>query len=74
MSKIIKVKVIARSSLNKITELPDGSWLAKVTAPPVDGKANDLLLKLLSEHFGKPKSFFKILRGETTKHKDVEVF
>jgi len=45
----------------------------KVNAPPVEGKANKELIRFLSEHFHTAKSNIKILQGETSRDKIVEI-
>lgn len=70
----IKVKVLPRSSRNEVVgELADGTLKVKLTAPPVDGKANEALIKILAEHFSVPKNKIKITTGATSKNKVVEV-
>ena len=44
-----------------------------LTAAPVQGKANKELIKLLAEKLGVSKSKVKIIRGEKSKEKVVEV-
>ena len=71
---LIKIRVLPRSSRNEIVgEMADGTLKVKLTAPPVDGKANDALIKLLAEHFDTPKNKIKIVRGLTNKNKTVEI-
>ena len=43
----------------------------KITAPPVDGKANKCLIEYLSKLFRVPKTSIVILRGETSKDKTL---
>ena len=45
----------------------------KVAAPPVEGKANKELISFLSDHFKVPKSIIRILKGETSRTKIVEI-
>lgn len=73
MSKTIKIKVIPRSSFNEIIELPDGSLKIKLTAPPVDGEANKKLIDFLSKEWKITKSKIKIIKGEKSKEKIVEI-
>jgi len=73
MSKI-KIRVLPRSSKNEVIgEMADGTLKVKLTAPPVDGKANDSLIKLLADYFDKPKSKIKIAAGATSKTKTIEL-
>ena len=43
----------------------------KITAQPIDGKANKCLIEFLSKTFKVPKSYIKIVKGETSKEKAV---
>ncbi len=47
-------------------------WV-KVSAPPVKGKANERLIRILADRLSLPKSKIKILQGETSRNKLVEV-
>lgn len=46
----LKVKPQARES--RLEQLADGTWLAQVKAPPVNGKANKEVIALVAAHFG----------------------
>ncbi|MFA6547984.1 MAG: DUF167 domain-containing protein [Candidatus Magasanikbacteria bacterium] len=73
MSKI-KLRVLPRSSKNEVTgKMSDGTLKVKLTTAPVDGKANEALIKLLSNYFDKPKSKIKIVTGMTSKNKTIEI-
>lgn len=71
--KKIQIKVIPRSSKNELIELSPGQFKVKITAAPVDGKANAALIELLAKHFKIPKSSVHILRGESSQNKIVEI-
>jgi uncharacterized protein (TIGR00251 family) len=61
---MIEVKVEPRSSRRQITGVMDNEVLkVKLTAPPVDGSANEQLIELISEVTGVKKSSIKIIRG-----------
>lgn len=45
----------------------------KVTAAPEKGKATKAACKVLAEHFGVPKSSVTCVRGETSRHKMMEI-
>lgn len=51
----------------------DGSLTVYVRERAVDGAANDGVIKLLSDHFGVPKSRIDIVRGHTSRSKLIEV-
>ena len=67
----LKVKTNARK--NEVVELAPGKYQVSTTAPPVEGKANEKIVELLSEYFKKPKRCISILRGEHSKEKVVEI-
>lgn len=70
----LNIKVIPRSSQNEVVgQMADGVLKVKLTAPPVDGAANEALVEVLSEYFDTPKSKIKIVRGLTNKNKVVEI-
>ncbi|MCV3215695.1 DUF167 domain-containing protein [Plectonema radiosum NIES-515] len=68
-----KVKVKPNSKEQKIEEQPDGSLTVHLKSPPVDGKANEELIKLLSEKFDVPKSYIRIKAGLSSRQKLVEI-
>lgn len=53
--------------------MSDGTLKIKLTTPPVDGKANEEMIKLLAKHFKVSKSSIEILKGKTSKNKVVEI-
>jgi uncharacterized protein (TIGR00251 family) len=68
-----KVKVKPNSKQQKVEEQPDGSLTVHLKSPPVDGKANEELIKLLSEKFDVPKSYIRIKSGLSSRQKLVEI-
>ena len=68
----LPIKLIPRSSKNEIVGWQaDGRLKIKITAPPVDGKANAALVEFLAKHFRVPKSTIEIIRGTTIPEKTV---
>ncbi len=55
-----RVKVKPNSKSQNIKEEADGSLIVHLKSPPVDGKANDELIKLLAKQFDVPKSNIRI--------------
>lgn len=62
-----------RSSRNKLEQLEDGSFKAWLNAPPVDGEANEALIKLVASHYKVAKSLVEIVRGHTSRNKVLRV-
>jgi uncharacterized protein (TIGR00251 family) len=71
--KTIQVTVKPNARASELEELEDGTWLARLKAPPVDGKANAELVALVSRRFRQPKSRVAIKRGTTGRVKLVTV-
>ena len=69
----IKVRLQPRASSNQIVGERNGSIVIRVTAPPVDGKANTALIKLVAKELGIAKSKVKIVQGESNRDKVLEV-
>ncbi len=67
---IIKLKISPNASKNEIIKTEDGVKV-KITAQPIDGKANKCLIEFLSKTFKIPKSSIEIIRGETSKEKTL---
>jgi len=70
----IQVKVKPRSKTEDVTKEMDGDvYVVRVKEPPIEGKANRAVLKLLARHFGVPESRLRIVTGLSSKNKVVEV-
>lgn len=69
----ISVKVKAGSKKESVTQMDGSNYLVCVKAQPVEGKANEAIIKILSDYFNVPKSNINILRGEHSKIKVIEV-
>jgi uncharacterized protein len=69
--RTIRLKVKPGSRVEELTELDDGTWLARVKAPPVDGKANAALIGLVADHFGLRKAQVSIRSGAAARLKLV---
>jgi uncharacterized protein (TIGR00251 family) len=72
-SRIIQVKVTPRSRVSSLTQAADGTWVAKLKSPPVDGKANAELIELVAEQFGCRKSAVSIKAGASGRRKMVQI-
>ncbi|HXR58719.1 MAG TPA: DUF167 domain-containing protein [Burkholderiales bacterium] len=70
---VLQVKVKPRSRLSSLEQAADGTWVARLKAPPVDGKANEELVELVAERFGCRKSQVMIKSGAGGRMKLVKV-
>lgn len=67
----VKVKPNARKSL--LEALDDGTWLAHLKSPPVEGRANEELIALVAAHFGARKAQVTIKSGAAGRRKLVQI-
>jgi uncharacterized protein len=71
--RIIQVKVNPRARESSITQAPDGTWVANLKSPPVDGKANAELIGLVAKLFKCRKSAVSIKTGAAGRMKLVHI-
>jgi hypothetical protein len=71
--RTLRVKVKPGSREDSLVEQADGTWLARVKAPPVDGKANAALVALVAAHFGLRKAQVSIKSGASARLKLVQL-
>ena len=67
----LSLKVQPRASKNEIGEAVGDELKIKVTAPPVDSAANEAVIRLLAEVLDCPRGSVQLLRGQTSRHKQV---
>jgi uncharacterized protein len=71
--RIIQIKVKPNSRASLLEQKEDGTWLAQIKSPPVDGKANEELVALVAKHFGCRKSDVSIKTGGSSRLKLVRI-
>lgn len=69
MKLYLTVKPGAKSE--KVEKVDASHFRIWVKAPPAEGKANEAVIEILSEYFGRPKSAFSLLAGQKSKRKIV---
>lgn len=69
----ISVRVQPRASRAAVEGIKDGSLRVRLTAPPAEGAANEQLIEVLSKEFGIRKSAIRIVKGQSSRDKLVEV-
>ena len=70
---IIRVRVLPRTSKNQIVGIDGGVFKVKLTAPPVEGKANKALVQFLAKKLGLPKRDIEIVSGEHSREKSIRI-
>ncbi|MEO8132574.1 MAG: DUF167 domain-containing protein [Betaproteobacteria bacterium] len=72
-ANVIQVKVKPNARVSELLELGDGTWLAQIKAPPIDGKANEELVALVARHFQCRKAAVSIKSGASGRTKFVRI-
>jgi hypothetical protein len=72
-SRFLQVRVKPNARVSSLAEQPDGTWLAAIKAPPVDGKANAELIALVARHLGCRRAQVSIRAGASGRQKLVRV-
>ena len=70
---VLRIRVKPNARQSTLTEQDDGTWLAQIAAPPVDGKANEELIALVAKHFGLRKAQVSIKSGASGRVKQVRI-
>ena len=67
------IRVTPRASADAVAGVREGALLVRVTAPPLEGKANDAVVSLLSTVLGVPRGQVRVERGAAARTKRVSV-
>jgi len=69
----LSIRIQPRASKNEIVRMEGGGLKIRLTAPPVDGAANEALVKFLSGELGVARSRVEIVSGHTSREKIVRI-
>ena len=72
-SATLTIRIQPRASRNGIVMMEDGSLKIRLTAPPVDGAANEALIKFLAETLVVSKSQVQIVTGHSAREKIIRI-
>lgn len=70
---VLHLKAKPGSKVNQVSVAADGTIVIKIKAPAHDGKANEALIKFLSEKLNLPKSKIQLVSGFTAPFKKFEI-
>lgn len=70
---VFNVKVVPRASRTEIVGEQDGALRVRIAAPPVDGAANDELIRALAKHFEVKRNAVTIVSGHTSRTKKISI-
>ena len=71
--RVITVQVVPRASRSEVVGEHNGALRVRIAAPPVDGAANEELIRLLAKKFAVSKSDVSVLSGRTGRIKQVRI-
>jgi uncharacterized protein len=71
--KLLEVRVRPNARESSLEQAPDGRWLARIKAAPIEGRANDELISLIARHFGLRRSQVSIRSGASGRLKRVQI-
>jgi uncharacterized protein (TIGR00251 family) len=69
----LEIRLQPRGGRDQVMGERDGAVLIRISAPPVDGKANAALIAFVAKTVGVPKGSVAIIRGETSRNKIIRV-
>jgi uncharacterized protein (TIGR00251 family) len=69
----LSIRIQPRASKNEITRMENGGLKIRLTAPPVDGAANEALIRLLTDKLSITRSQVEIVSGHTSRDKIIRI-
>lgn len=70
---LVRIHVQPRAAKNAFAGIHDGAVKLRITAPPVDGKANALIVEILAKMFDVSKSAVTLASGQQSRRKRFRV-
>ena len=70
---VFRIRVVPRASRCEVAGIQDDALKLRITAPPVEGKANEECIRLLAELLGVKKTQVTIVAGHASRIKTVSV-
>jgi uncharacterized protein (TIGR00251 family) len=71
--RVLQIRVKPNARQQRLEEQADGTWLAQLRSPPVEGKANVELIALVAAHFKLRRSQVSIRSGASGRMKLVQL-
>jgi uncharacterized protein len=68
---LLRLRIQPRASREGIDGLHDARLRVRVSSPPVDGAANERLVRILAEALGVPRTALTLTRGAKSRDKNV---
>jgi uncharacterized protein len=72
-SATIPLRVQASARISELVGLRDGVLVVRVTAPAIEGKANEAVRRLVAKRLRVPRSSVTIVRGHRSRDKVIQI-
>ncbi|MDE3103930.1 MAG: DUF167 domain-containing protein [Acidobacteriota bacterium] len=69
----LTVRIHPGARRNAVSGQHDGAWKIALTAPPVDGRANEALIRFVADLLRLPKASVTLLHGHTSRSKVLQI-
>jgi len=69
----LEVWVQPRASREEIVGVQGGALKIRITAPPVEGEANEALVRFLAKRLGVARGAVTVVRGQTGRRKALRI-
>lgn len=70
---LLRLRVVPRASRTEIAGIQGGMARMRLAAAPVDGAANEVLIRFLAERIAVPRSAVRVVSGQRSRSKVVEI-
>ena len=70
---LLRLRVVPRASRTEILGIQGGLLRIRLAAVPVDGAANEALIRFLADRIAVPRSAVRVVSGQTSRSKVVEI-
>ena len=70
---VLDLSIVPGAKRTEVVGLHDGALRIRLAAPPVDGKANEALLRWLAAQLRLPRRAVTLVRGDASRRKQVQV-
>lgn len=68
---LLRIQAQPKASRSEVSGVHGDRLKIRIAAPPVDGEANEELIRFLKKKLGIPSSRLTLVRGQSSKMKDV---
>ena len=70
---LLQLSVMPNAKRTEVDGLHDGALRVRLAVPPIDGRANEVLVAWLAKQLGVPRRDVELLRGESGRRKQVAI-